>query len=460
MTDITNNVFIKKEIGDILVTIEDKPKGIYLEKTGKFSELPEVKDIIEYNKNKNKNKFNNILKIFKRSKIGLSHSFESFFTLKQCNPLIHALGEHLNQPKDIILKKYDEIINTTLYENGKQVFSDIKKVSVKGEGYDAFKMVFCFACDYSEKMVPALHKSKEKKGGDGSLSRYFKKSCTTGSKFLMYVVCIMGFIYFTFGLFESYRLFMSSMDQIIAARATYQQHHPSQDTEIIDGYMDYLNSFFKVMYEIGCGNLIQLLDVFKTTALENAKDIFRAVATEGSRTQYARCTDSLYLCINGYLTGSMQQEANTAMRTELDYNLNQQYIHATHRINMGYNEMVSNMNFATTSFITSINGLFFCTILLGSIVKPQIYTPAHLVTSMAALQGSYLGGTSFYSAISTISTHGGILFRPDLLTSRLEPSHNEEPLQIEGPITGGKRRKTYKNRSNRKNKRNKSVRQK
>ena len=452
MSDIVKNEFIKKEIGDVLV--KKNKKTIYSEKTTKFSELSEVKEVAEYNKQK----------MIIKTDSKLSHSFESFFTSKQCNPLIHALGEHLNQPKENILKKYDEIINTTLYENGKQVFGDIKKVSTKGEGYDAFKMVFCFACDYSEKMVPALHKSKEKKGGDGSLSRYFKKNCTTGSKFLMYVICVMGFIYFTFGLFESYRLFMSSMDQIIAARATYQQHHPSQDTEIIDGYMDYLNSFFKVMYEVGCGNLIQLLDVFKTTALENAKDILRSVATEGSRTQYARCSDSLYLCINGYLTGSMQQEANTAMRTELDYNLNQQYIDATHRINMGYNEMVSNMNFATTSFITSINGLFFCTIMLGSIMKPQIYTRAHLVTSVAALQGSYLGGTSFFSAISTISTQSGLLFRPDLLTSKLEPSHDEESLRIEDTTTtGGKRMKTYKkrnNRNNRKNKRNKSVRQK
>jgi hypothetical protein len=213
---------------------------------------------------------------------------------------------------------------------------------------------------------------------------------------------------------------------------------------IDEGYMNYLYSFFTVMYEAGCGNLIEVLNVFKSQALLNAGSILQTAATEVHRVQFDRCSESLFSCINGYLTGQSQQQALQAGQLELDSQLQLQYIDAVTNIKKSFGKTVSDFNFATTGFITSINGIFCCSIILGNIVFPKIYTLTHVTTSVVALQGSYVGGPSSFVAISSIVTQAATLFRPSTLERIRLQQHEEEVPRI---TSGGKRTRKSKRRT-------------
>jgi hypothetical protein len=234
------------------------------------------------------------------------------------------------------------------------------------------------------------------------------------------------------------------MNRILDARVTYMETTGKTEAPIDEGYMNYLYSFFTVMYEAGCGNLIEVLNVFKSQALLNAGSILQTAATEVHRVQFDRCSESLFSCINGYLTGQSQQQALQAGQLELDSQLQIQYIEAVTNIKKSFNNTVSNFNFATTGFITGINGLFCCSIILGNIVFPKTYTLTHVTTSVVALQGSYVGGPSSFVAISTIVTQAATLFRPSTL-GRVELQRDEE--EVPRITSGGKRTRKSKRRT-------------
>jgi hypothetical protein len=233
------------------------------------------------------------------------------------------------------------------------------------------------------------------------------------------------------------------MNRILDARVTYMETMGKPEAPIDEGYMNYLYSFFTVMYEAGCGNLIEVLNVFKTQALLNAGSILQTTATEVHRVQFDRCSESLFSCINGYLTGQSQQQALQVGQLELESQLQLQYIEAVTNIKKSFNKTVSDFNFATTGFITGINGIFCCSIILGNILFPKRYTLTHVTTSVVALQGSYIGGPSPWIAISSIVTQAATLFRPSSIKIPLESNEEEVP-QI---TSGGKSTRKSKRRT-------------
>lgn len=357
--------------------------------------------------------------------------------------VLAAFGEYIDKPKADIETQFDKIMKETKDHKDNKFFEKVKARTKKDEGSFAFKMIFCFACDYSSKILSA-RKTKQKEkidGGDGDLTPYVQGN--RNRRFFMMVLCIIGYIYFMFVLFESYRLIISSTNRILDARATYMVTMGKSEAPIDEGYMNYLYSFFTVMYEAGCGNLIEVLNVFKSQALLNAGSILQTAATEVHRVQFDRCSDSLFSCINGYLTGQSQQQALTAGQLELDSQLQIQYIEAVTNIKKSFGKTVSDFNFATTGFITGINGIFCCSIIMGNILFPKRYTLTHVTTSVVALQGSYVGGVSPFIAISSIVTQAATLFRPSTL--RLELQRDEE--EVPRITSGGKRTRKSKRRT-------------
>ena len=325
-------------------------------------------------------------------------------------PLLTELGNYLSNDIDYNVK-YDEIM--ALEDNGVKVFDTTQLNNQDDEATKVHKMLFCFAWQYSGA-------EDELKGGMIPTNAIVEGNLTQPSgkyrKYIISAMCIMGFIYFTFVLFEAFRLFIGTTNRILDARAVYL--HTTGEDEIPNNladhnYLNYFYSFFTVMYQSGAGTLIQVLESYQELAILKAKNILNVVATETGRTAYDRCQQGWFSCINGYFTGATQDEALATARIVTDTEVHTAYIKSIEEIKLSFNSIVADANFATTGFVTGINGLITCSVIMGNQINPEIYTITHVTASVASLQSSYL--TSPVWALGAISSNFGILFAPNAL---------------------------------------------
>ena len=354
----------------------------------------------------------------------INNLFEQHFTKnkddEECPSyiLLTALGEYLKKDKSSIETEYDRIMD--IKDDDTQVFDKTKLDSdiTHADGDYTHKMLFCFAWDYCG------GNSVSVSGGADEVVIKSDKPENTGShksKYkLIYVICIMGYIYFMFVLFEAFRLLIATVNRVLDARYVYLDKLPADgqpdllgDNDVMTEYLSYLGGFFTIMYEAGAGNLISIIEGFQETAILNAKSILVTVATEGGRTQYNRCLGGWFSCINGYLTGSSESESRNIMRITAESQLNIKLNESITEIKLSFSRITADMDFATKGFTTGINGMACCTVMLGNLIAPEKYTIAHVTASVAALQSSYTGGVTIGSMAAL--TQFGILFKPQTL---------------------------------------------
>ena len=360
--------------------------------------------------------------------------------------LLVALGEYLNKEKTAIEKEYDEIMklkdgDVNIFENktdeddedNEDNEDDISMLDNKADAIFTHKMLFCFAWE----RAGGNAESKRIDGGmDGDMTIEPIQQRNRYKKILVKAMCIMGYIYFIFVIFEAYRLLLSSVNRVLDARVSYLEIHgedeipfssedPDEEMRYGQEYLNYLFGFFTVMYQAGAGNLIDILSSYQGVAIMNAKAIFSTVATKGGTTQMDRCMNGWVSCINGYLTGSTTTEAITEMKIIGESELNKSLIDAVTGIKLQFSRIAADYDFATKGFITGINGMLFCTIVLGNQIQPDKYKIAHVTTAYAALQSSYLGGNIL--GVIAIGTNIGVLFRPQTLITESGDSESMPP---------------------------------
>jgi hypothetical protein len=250
------------------------------------------------------------------------------------------------------------------------------------------------------------------------------------------------------------------VNRILDARVSYLEIHPGEDeipflSEEPDEekrygqeYLNYLFGFFTVMYQAGAGNLIEILSSYQGVAIMNAKALLSTVTTKGGTTQMDRCMNGWFSCINGYLTGSTTTEAIREMRIVGESELNKSIIDVVTGIKLQFSRIAADYDFATKGFITGINGMLFCTIVLGNQIQPDKYKIAHVTAAYAALQSSYLGGNIL--GVISIGTNIGVLFRPQTLITEsgesesMLPPPPPPPPPPPSPSEKGGKRKTGK----------------
>lgn len=354
-------------------------------------------------------------------------------TNKEYN-LLKSFGEYLNEDIDYSTK-YDEIMG--LKDNGVNVFDVTKLDNQDDEASKLHKMLFCFAWKHSGA-------EDEMEGGNPMISNNDAVVEGTSSqqsgkykKYIVYAMCIVGYIYFAFVLFESYRLMIGSINRILDARAVYLEMNPGlneldeQQGGANHNFLNYFYSFFTVLYQSGAGTLINVLSTYQHTAILKAKKLLNTVANTAGRTSFDRCQQGWFSCVNGYFTGSSQAEATTAATIIGQGEINIEFENAKTEIALSYNKILSDADFATKGFITGINGIVTCTILMGHMYNPNLYRIEHLTASYASLQSSYLASPIY--GVFAIGTNLSILYAPNALKNAV-PGESSDVPDLDVPI--------------------------
>lgn len=341
--------------------------------------------------------------------------------------LFNNLATFVNQNISEIDNMYEDILDFEI--DNEKIFEELKNKS-NSQGNDkaglrTFKILICFTWNHF-KVFESINKivgggTASSKLANFSTSISFEKKSKL--KFiLMHTVLLFGYIYFALLLLESYRLLLSSINRILDARAVYLESIAVTDglaaatnvaysQKFDNEYIDYMFSFFVVFYQIGAGSLIDTLDMYKGQALEDAKQILKSVANQASKTTVDRCAEGYISCFNGFLTGLTSQEVEDSSKIQLSYEVNAYYNDVTHSIQESFSKIKYDATFVASGLITSVNGLLACTITLLNQHYPEIYTSQHVLSSIGALQGNYLGRGN-YLALTGIAGQLYILYDP------------------------------------------------
>lgn len=388
-------------------------------------------------------------------------------TNETLTPLLKEFGKYLEKEEKDINFEYNEIME--LEDNGVKVFDVEALNNEDDEATKAHKMLFCFAWEHSggkaasegimkggmfsdPESDPESDPDGENKKKENPSTALVVPSQSRGKykKYIMYTMCIMGFIYFSFVLFEAFRLFIGTANRILDARATYLYEHP--ELAELDGdnggadhnYLNYFYSFFTIMYQSGAGTLIGILDQYQEAAKIKVQSILSVVATETGRAGVERCQQGWFSCINGYFTGATTSESFGAAKIVADTQLNTAYINSIQEIKLSFNKIISDANFATTGIITGINGLVTCTVVMGNLVYPATYRIEHVTASVASLQSSYL--TSPIWGLTAIGTNVSILFAPKAIENiQREGETSSNEISIPDEVDGGKKNPRFFN---------------
>ena len=339
--------------------------------------------------------------------------------------LFNNLATFVNENTSEIDNMYERILNFEI--DNEKIFEELKIQSQGNDeaGLRTFKILICFTWNHFK----VFESINEIVGGGPASSKLANISTSISFEkksklkfILMHTVLLFGYIYFVLLLLESYRLLLSSINRILDARAVYLEsianlrddgaaYNEAYGQKFDNEYIDYMFSFFVVFYQIGAGSLIDTLDMYKGQALEDAKQILKSVANQASKTTVDRCAEGYISCFNGFLTGLTSQEVEDSSKIQLSYEVNAYYNDVTHSIQESFSKIKYDATFVASGLITSVNGLLACTITLLNQHYPEIYTSQHVLSSIGALQGNYLGRGN-YLALTGIAGQLYILYDP------------------------------------------------
>ena len=339
--------------------------------------------------------------------------------------LFNNLATFVNENTSKIDNMYEKILNFEI--DNEKIFEELKIQSQGNDeaGLRTFKILICFTWNHFK----VFESINEIVGGGPASSKLANISTSISFEkksklkfILMHTVLLFGYIYFALLLLESYRLLLSSINRILDARAVYLEsianlrddeaaYNEAYGQKFDNEYIDYMFSFFVVFYQIGAGSLIDTLDMYKGQALEDAKQILKSVANQASKTTVDRCAEGYISCFNGFLTGLTSQEVEDSSKIQFSYEVNAYYNDVTHSIQESFSKIKYDATFVASGLVTSVNGLLACTITLLNQHYPKIYTSQHVLSSIGALQGNYLGRGN-YLALTGIAGQLYILYDP------------------------------------------------
>jgi hypothetical protein len=373
-----------------------------------------------------------------------------------------------------------ETTTNTLFENASAEFKDtlLSVTDLRNTGSITCKKLFCFALHYCMNLNPL-----ETSGGGNFFGRVRPEQQVVAidldnrdnrsywQKILVLTFSIMSLIFFTLLLFETFRLLNSTITRILDARVTYLalygegQERPEDTT-----FVGYMNSFLRVMYEVGAGNIIETLDSLTPSLMHEIQESLMTVATTATNEQYDICADGIWGCINSFFSAERQAHVQATTETAVMQEIDKAILSARYKLQAQINTITFTYRSGTRNLVTALHGISFSSILILNVLYPDTYTREIVGTSFSTLSLAYminplygLYGLGGQLSLLMYPQFRGIRRGPPIDPARymrgLRELQNLEALTADvlaqhknqGRIEdrrGGKNRKTFKKRAN------------
>ena len=249
-------------------------------------------------------------------------------------------------------------------------------------------------------------------GGNTMTIRKSETDTPKLKKITKYIGMIILMIYFSGVLIESYRLICFQIERIHRARATYLGIYGYDERAEDEDFISYIMTFFKVMYEVAHGSIIEMIDSFKSTETSNTiLNLLQVSSSEATRNVFESCSDNYFGCINGFFTGVTSQHLLDSTRQNLEFEIQTAFHNVMNDIRKETNDILFQYNSSVTNFVTAISGLEFVCVLGLNIIFPEIYTSKVVFSSFTLLQTSYSTQNMFWR-IGVISSQLIFTFAP------------------------------------------------
>ena len=352
---------------------------------------------------------------YAKMKVNIEGCYKSVITMKEIeksmetnekDPIykskitIDYMGE--NVFRDVFREKIRDIV-----KDQKQVDEDHLYVVINCY-FDMFDTLFKYL---KFKGIFNTQKLKQQ-GGNTMTIRKSETDTPKLKKITKYIGMIILMIYFSGVLIESYRLICFQIERIHRARATYLGIYGYDERAEDEDFISYIMTFFKVMYEVAHGSIIEMIDSFKSTETSNTiLNLLQVSSSEATRNVFESCSDNYFGCINGFFTGGIQRHLLDSTRQNLEFEIQTAFHNVMNDIRKETNDILFQYNSSVTNFVTAISGLEFVCVLGLNIIFPEIYTSKVVFSSFTLLQTSYSTQNMFWR-IGVISSQLIFTFAP------------------------------------------------
>lgn len=325
-----------------------------------------------------------------------------------------------SQPDDVdyekVFDKYiSEYVQTDEVEN-KDIFTkEFDELKRKQKENKVFFMVFTFAWNYVNTNID----NSKMSGGDtptvNNIVAGFKSKKMASR--MLYVFSIIGLVYFSIILLDAGRLLLYVINHIMDIKQKYRidiaDNFNAEDAIYGENtLLNYTIGFFITFSQFISGNVLNMIETHKQTALDSVQTMFAQAATETGRSLQENCMDNILTCFNGIFTGQFLSETTAILSENASYERQKAINDANHAINTSFNRLVSQVGYVTTGITTGLNGVLMCCCVIGNLTYPDIYTKNHVSGSIGLFTASYSLSPLSVSSISGIATQFSILFAP------------------------------------------------
>ena len=355
-----------------------------------------------------------------------STSFRYFFDKSIYETEVNLTTKLGKKKKFGIISLLDEFVKYVNLKRDIEVeFKRVTDIIFKEEQVDlktindkTFKLLLCFSWNriYPNEIAGEAIFTE---GGGGypsteSTQLTIHKSKSQFTRIIMYMFSIMSFIYFTFVLFESYRLLNSSIQRIQDARATYLEMYPGQvESEEDASFTRHIYAFLKIMYEIGAGTIITTLNRITPEVIDNVKLVLTTTATTAGQQHYDNCADSWFGCVNNFLTGQAQARFFSDSSNKQQELMDIAYIQQKYKAKSLITSLRYDFTSGSYNFVTALHGLTFATVLSLHLLFPEYYKKEIVFASAATLGSSYTINPLY--GLYGLGGHLTILFYPSMI---------------------------------------------
>lgn len=329
-----------------------------------------------------------------------------------------------SQPDDVdyekIFDKYiSEYVQTDEVEN-KDVFTEqFDELKGKQKENKVFFMVFTFAWNY---VNTNIDNSKMSGGNTPTVNNIVAgfKTKKMASR-MLYVFSIIGLVYFSIILLDAGRLLLYVINHIMDIKQKYRidiaDNFNAEDAVYGEGtLLNYTIGFFITFSQFISGNVLNMIEQHKESAINSVQNIFTQAATETGRNLQANCMDNILTCFNGIFTGQFLSETTAILSENASYERQKAINDATHSINTSFNRLSSQIGYLTTGITTGLNGVLMCCCVIGNLTYPDIYTKQHVTGSVGLFTASYSLSPLSITSLAGIATQFSILFAPGKFT--------------------------------------------
>ena len=325
-----------------------------------------------------------------------------------------------SQPDDADYEKIfnnyiSEYIETDEVENKEEFKKAFDELKEKEKDNKVFFMVFSFAWNY---VNTNIDNSKMSGGNTPTVNNIVAgfKSEKMASR-MLYVFSIIGLIYFSIILLDAGRLLLYVINHIMDIKQKYRidiADNFNADDAIYgeNTLLNYTIGFFMTFSQFISGNVLNMIEQHKESAINSVQQVFTQAATETGRNLQANCMNNILTCFNGIFTGQFAAETSAILSENTSYERQKALNDATHNINTSFNRLSSQIGYVTTGITTGLNGILMCCCVIGNLTYPDVYTKQHVTGSVGLFTASYSLSPLSITSLSGIATQFSILFAP------------------------------------------------